>query len=481
MPRKSPVWAGPLLFSLFFSLECYNELRPFGTFAGLALTIVYTALFALTVYGFARRAFRDAGKAAVFSAIVLVTTYFFSYLVFTLRKSDLPFASPRAVLALVVVLWAALFVLLWRIRRDLLALGRLFLVVSVVLTVFAAARAFKPGLAKPASQPLALLAPTNAPDVYFIVLDAHTSLESLRRYWKHDPSPFESALVSLGFHVRTNAPANFDSTTYALASMLNMDYPAVATANAFGLAQGAYLVNQVSRGLVKGTFRQAGYDTVDLSFFPGFDGEPAVMRHSSIVAVSVPGLALMKTPAGEVAEYFWVRQQGRASLQILETAARVARTASDRPRFVYAHALLPHAPYFFDRSGNSISKGFGSGDESTAANDYLEQLIFTDRVVTNLVSEIIAASRRPAVILVQGDHGYRHLAGTNQIAESLTALSAIRLPGGNTNVIPYDGMTPVNAFRLIFNRYFDAGLPDLPDRSTSVLLKNGAGAQHHEP
>jgi hypothetical protein len=41
-------------------------------------------------------------------------------------------------------------------------------------------------------------------------------------------------------------------------------------------------------------------------------------------------------------------------------------------------------------------------------------------------------------------------------------LNAYYLPGGGDQVL-YDSVSPVNTFRLVFNCYFDAGLPIVQD------------------
>ena len=45
----------------------------------------------------------------------------------------------------------------------------------------------------------------------------------------------------------------------------------------------------------------------------------------------------------------------------------------------------------------------------------------------------------------------------------LSNLTAMYLPGAPAGFIPPDA-TPVNHMRRVFNLYFDAGLPILPDR-----------------
>ena len=84
------------------------------------------------------------------------------------------------------------------------------------------------------------------------------------------------------------------------------------------------------------------------------------------------------------------------------------------------------------------------------------------------VDKILAASERTPVIILHGDHGpgSRHdsesLENTD-VRERYSIFYAALLPdGGNEDLYP--SVTPVNGFRIVFNRYFGADLPLLEDR-----------------
>lgn len=97
-----------------------------------------------------------------------------------------------------------------------------------------------------------------------------------------------------------------------------------------------------------------------------------------------------------------------------------------------------------------VNKGLG---RKYNKDDYLEQLIYANQLVTNVVADILAKSKTPPIIVLQGDHGFRYLPGTNQTNEAMTILSAYHLPGAQPGWV-YEGITPVNSFRMIFNHYF---------------------------
>lgn len=478
---KIPAWLAPLLFAVFFSIDCYLELWPFGTVRGLALTLVCASAFALAVYGGLRAVLRQANKASAGTIVVLLCTYFFSSLYQAWnRLSIYRFATPRCFLVLVAAGVFVALLLIWRTRRALTRFVAFATVTTLLLCLYSAARAVLPvksaaAAALPqAPAPTSALRATERPDIYFILLDGHTSAESLVRFWGHDESAFVEQLRTTGFTVVSNAQGNFDSTTYCTATTLNMSYVAVSQGGGASAAAYRGAVNQISRSAVAGALQRIGYDVMNYSIFPLAEREP-FYRHASIVATKVPGLALMRTPLGHIARAYWVRQQGRAGLDILRRVEELAGTPGPAPRFVYAHVLLPHAPYFYDRNGREVGKGLSPADQVTRKSDYLEQLIYVDRVITNTVAKILARSSRPPVIIIQGDHGFRSLEGRAKSEEALTILNAMYLPNGRSNVVPHAGITPVNTFRLVFNKYFDASLPMLPDHGTLLGVEYELG------
>src|SRR5690606_21828960 len=81
---------------------------------------------------------------------------------------------------------------------------------------------------------------------------------------------------------------------------------------------------------------------------------------------------------------------------------------------------------------------------------------------------------RKPVIVLQADEGpfperYRssslswHEAEPSELRMKSGILNAYYFPDGDYATL-YDGITPVNSFRAIFNKYFGAKLEHLPDR-----------------
>jgi len=77
-----------------------------------------------------------------------------------------------------------------------------------------------------------------------------------------------------------------------------------------------------------------------------------------------------------------------------------------------------------------------------------------------VVDRLIADSAQPPVIILQGDHGPP--VGGASAADRMSILNAYYLPG-DAALFPYASITPVNTFRLVLVKYFNAQLPLLDD------------------
>jgi hypothetical protein len=62
------------------------------------------------------------------------------------------------------------------------------------------------------------------PDIYLIILDAHTRSDVLRNRYDHDDSDFIQGLMEMGFYVAECSQSNYMITRYSLTSLMNMDY-----------------------------------------------------------------------------------------------------------------------------------------------------------------------------------------------------------------------------------------------------------------
>jgi hypothetical protein len=133
------------------------------------------------------------------------------------------------------------------------------------------------------------------------------------------------------------------------------------------------------------------------------------------------------------------------------------------PKFIYMHLALPHEPFLFQANG-----GLNPPQDYGNWNDYLGNYIFAQQIAEKVIKSIKASAdpSRPLVIIMQSDHGARNFIMTPadvplpNYADKYKHLivNALYLPSCDQSILTQD-MNPINTFPIIFNCYFNAGLP----------------------
>ena len=158
--------------------------------------------------------------------------------------------------------------------------------------------------------------------------------------------------------------------------------------------------------------------------------------------------------------------------------------AKKEPFFVFAHIVAPHPPFIFNKDGSFQSAlanedfSIGDGSEFTKSNPekigsyrtrYIEQLVFINQKILQTVDGILKQSIRPTVIILQGDHGpgseldWKDAQKSN-FKERLSILNAYYFSDQKYDQL-YQSISPVNSFKVVFNKYFQSDYKLDPDKS----------------
>lgn len=280
------------------------------------------------------------------------------------------------------------------------------------------------------------------PDIYYIILDEYSGDHALIKDFGFDNTEFLKKLKDRGFIIPRENFSNYPYTALSLPSMLNMQYMNFLSEE-MGKESNDLKPLKVLRekNSVMKNLKSINYYII--SFYSGADNVPIDIDEK---------LCKSDTRRDEILCTF---------SEIPELSKRVPE-----PLFVYSHMSLPHDPYIFDRDGNSVIFDFKNLNEER--DYYLEQLKFTNSKTIELIDLIIKDKSRTSIIILQSDHGQRigvdwENPTNDMVVKSLNNFNAYYLPGVEKDII-YDGMTPVNTFRTIFNAYFNQEFEILEDR-----------------
>ena len=485
------------IFPVLF-LYSHNIKEVFINSTFLPLTVALTLTFFLT---FILKIFmKDYRKVATFVSLLLVLFFSYGHVLNLLKDFEfslLDYSIGPDIL--VFCSWIILFLvgsyLLARSQKNLRLVTVFLNVVSITLvsislvniTAFSLKEGrlpFSPNIAaqEPKDNTAGPIQKQNRPDIYYLIFDRYAATSVLKRDFGFDNSAFISFLEENGFYVAGESYANYPKTFLSLASSLNMRYLDDLSQKYADSSDWAVVYPQIHNNKVVEFLRSQRYQIIHF----GDWWEPTRINKFADKNFNYYGTGIADEFANKLLETTFIYPLIRAEDSWHDRVRnghnyqfkKLGELASQSgPKFIFAHILLPHDPYVYKENcvPNKEEPKLGPEDEKKA---YLAQLSCTNQKVESLVKTLLETSAQKPIIILQSDEGpfseeFKGKVGGgidwNKLSlDSLQAhskiLNAYLLPKEGKKLL-YPSITPVNSFRLIFNKYFGADFEPLPDRS----------------
>ena len=480
----------PLVFSLYPVLALWSRNRYETDFSfSLVLLLLGSLLFSAAVHLLVFLVVGKARPAALITLLLLVA--FFSYghvsgLLEAFRIGPFRLRSQKVLLTLFAAVLSLSIFLVLRSGKDFGVLTRLLNPVSAFLLVLPLVPLAlfwiggPPPGAEAGEQPALATGPGTPAgeperDIYYIILDGYPNQAVLRDVYGYDNGDFIRKLEERGFKVGQEASSNYTTTFLSLASSLNMRYlddldrsrPSYDRSVPYAMIRDNAAVRFLkSRGYRVALVRSGWGPTNHLK---AADAELGVFRLDEFATVflqTTPARALNRFIAAADA-----RGKILSGFASLESAA-----AAGRPTFVFAHLLIPHPPFLFDRQGNPAASTNVDMEGAVwlQKDRFLDQVVYANNRILSIIDRLLGDPQRDPLIILQGDHGPAALVSSRpdgwirpdarMMVERLGILLAARLPTPDA-AAPVSGLrSPVNLFRQVFNAYFGTDLELLEDR-----------------
>ena len=426
-----------------------------------------------------RPVFGSFQRASLAASYLLILTFSYSH-VYSWAQRFVTYDIPRRYSLLtyfVAVAVGFLVILRWkfeeeRVTRAVNRLSTLFVLASLI-TIAASIGQFGVGTNSlaldtwPSDEPIALQRAETQRDIYYLVFDRYANNETLIEHFEFDNSAFLNALEERGFHCANESRANYPKTVISMSAALNMSY------HDDQLRDEYYYSDLLRNHRVGRLLKDLGYRYYHYGnwYYPLRSNINADYNYRiSRLPSEFADVLYKQTPVGHTDTADLTRTWGDPKIpkQKFEAVAKLAEENSDT-KFVYAHFLVPHPPFVLDRDGTPLSRQVLKS--RTKNENYVNQLIYTNRRILELVDVIQASSAVPPIIILQSDEGPElyevdKSKGWEEKSRKRTGiLSAFYLPKVDTPTKVPATITPVNTFRVVFNEYFGAELPMLDDRS----------------
>jgi hypothetical protein len=499
MKKKFPFYL--VLLPLFSLLHFYNDLFGFIPFSQLAFFLLLSYLLAGTVYAIAYAFTRRPPVCTLIAFCALLFTLFFGpYHDFlkSVTHGNL-FSSYKIVLPASILVFG---LVIYRFSKKPEALNKFSRYLNVLMTVLVIMESGKAlvnlvqitrnknliysatPINKQYSSPN--IPDSSKPDIYLFVFDGYTNNNTLKTVWGFNNDSITNWLSDKGFYIVSNSRANYDFTTFSVSSTFNMNYIDLAKGNTdISPSQALQSVRSISNNE---TFSLLQRENYTIHFFAPFDNpsENNGLLHE-FGDFSVKKLYNHTLPKRIQHDILWNFRQllpaQKASgsdynnyekrvEDVHQTVNNILSTVNPnparKPQFVYGHLMTTHQPHLFHADGTPRSTQDILATADNLFNTYTQQVIYTNKIIQDLVTGILKNNKKNTVIIIEGDHGFREIPDHNH-QYNFPNFNAIYFSGKSHTQL-YDSMSPVNTFRVFFNQYFNQNLPLLKDTTIKINL-----------
>jgi hypothetical protein len=490
------------LFPVFFILHGYNEnfgLIPFSVlvnlFAGYSIVVIFLFIVSLL-------ALKNNQAAFVFSFILLFLFFFFGFFHDSLKSliSNKFLQSYKFILCFITILIVGLFFLFRRkndfvtAKKYIVVLLSVFLLIEFVSTGYnlITKKGFKNNLSRDnrSSIDAKKNCSTEKPDIFFVVFDEYTSSKGLKKYFNFDNQLIDSQLASAGFFVSTDSRSNYNMTPFSLASSFNFNYLNLPSNDSI-VSQATFLkaIQTFKKNKLTVFLKQQGYEIIDNGCFeidnsvfhmrPYFETLPKDIIDNQTIISRIKrdigwNFTLKNILTGDLRIPRSYKKNKtyhiyRNNLNFKNAIDEMTKSGSN-PKFVYAHLMMPHDPYFFDSTGQLISDTVlvtGRFDRKAA---YLSQLVYANKLLVKMIKAASTKTGRPRVVIIEGDHGFGFHDCPKFKDREFRNLNAYYFSDLDYHTL-YSSISPVNTFRVILNKYFCCDYPLLDDSSFYLQQK----------
>lgn len=474
----------PVFFVLHGSTENYDfvPLKDAALLTGIYITISMALLLLFRLF------YKDWMKASLIAFIIMAFHFFFGSIHDRL-KNLFPGSFITKYLFILPVSFCLLLLVIIVLKKNkkpfqktAYYLNFLFLFLIVIDITWLTGKIITVGKNEPVllSKEFIPYAGTDKPDIYVIICDEYAGKMELKDLFHFDNTPFFEQLTKRNFHIVPNSSSNYNFTPYSIASTLNMDYldsPGSGPQPLLAYTYETIRENQLLRFLL---YHQ--YEFYNYSFFD-FKGQPAHTRETFLPVRTrlITGQTFLSRLNKELRFNLVTKLDSKSEIRRLaygnrennETLSKFTfKTAEEKnkqPKFVLTHLMMPHYPYYYDKNGNEFPFESLQEEEKLNQHHYIEYLQYGNKKILEMIDHILKNSASPPVIILMGDHGYRHFKQPVDPKYYFCNLVSVHLPRNNYSAFS-DSLTNVNLFRAVLNTIFGQQLPYLKD--TTIIMDN---------
>ena len=492
----------PLLFAVFPVIFFYNHNLNEISSTSLIEPLIILVASSVTLWIILTFFMKSKTKGALATTFCLSFFYFYGHIHSFLENQHI-ILSHRHLLPGSLLLLGYIIYFIKISRRTFVDTTFILNIISVFLVSInlfsAVSKSLRTILVQPHKNVNTLSTPVEAkdhyllPDIYYIVLDEYSSPDTMRRCFGYENSSFLNALKQKGFFISQHSRTRTPHTPQAIAQVVNMEY--LTPGWYWDAAQKAYIekprigdkypkdhpwseatYRRYACNKVAQFLKSRGYKYI---YFGNYMDVGRWDKYMKSCADQYYNYYQSSKDSwiSEFGEVFWNTTMLKPFYQhyfgrqfesyyrrgVLKTIEHIKHIPLTRlhPCFVFAHIVCPHPPFVFGPHGEFVPPSEWKNFKDKRF--YLGQYIFISNKMLDVVKTVLEDSPVDPIIIIQSDHGIRPQYPDIEIEENewTKIFNAYYCSNGTKTF--YDGVSPVNTFRIIFNHHFKSQLELLPD------------------
>jgi hypothetical protein len=473
----------PFLLPFFIITHYYIVNYPFFS-SKLAAYLFFKYLLTIFLLNFLFFLFlKSWRKSSLFTFFILCAQFFFIFLYeFLLTRAGGTILSKEFfILAFLILVSGWVFLRLKRFPGSLSKLVN-FLNILVFLWIFTEFVKFislKNYLATELKKTVLIpeCGKCEKPDIYLLVLDEYAGQKELIDQFQFDNAEFLSYLRNKNFYIVPSSKSNYNLTLFSMASMFSLDTLTISNYKKPQTKDYTLAALKINNSPFGHFLQKMGYDIYNLSIFNFLDIPPIF---GGLYTRDFGKEFELRTLTGRIQNdnqqlFFQKPEENEKenSLNNFNYNKEISNfllnrlpLQSSKPKFIYAHFLMPHFPHLLNEKGQ-----FNDLKSQYSEHTYLGYLKYCNLQLTTILNKILSSSAPRPVILLMSDHGFRGFSKTVDRKYYFMNLNAIYLPDQDYGAW-YNGVSNVNQLRLLLNQKFNQKLPLLKD-SSFQLMNNG--------
>ncbi len=477
MANKIP-YIHPFLFAVFPVLFLYSVNIDKIFFHETITSFLIVILVTVAALFITKKIIKNSFKTGLLVSVFLIL--FFSYghvmeaiYISWLNSSFLPPPSHKYLLPFWILLFTGFAFYIIKSRRTFLNSNKIILLISIALNASILINIAYSEINEKELQTknkifnIESKTPDKPRDIYYIILDGYANAEILKKEFNFDNSEFLNRLTQKGFFIANKSCSNYASTFLSLASSLNMEYINTATEQA-GKKSASWKISyeMVRNNELVRFLKSKGYKYYHLSS----RHEASDYNENATENLSysfMDNFAILLSQTTMIKAFVNIYEYDLRKSILFSFKKLQELNSIEGPKFIFAHIVSPHYPYLFDENGEPVieTKRNRSGNRWKQKENYINQLNFVNRKISEVVDKIISSSKIAPIIILQADHGsastfndlslnQKQKLNKTMLEERFKIFNALNLPEISDSVLS-DSISPVNTFRVVFNTYFN--------------------------